>query len=298
VTVFANDTDILVLLLYHFDISMANISLRSDSKTGFISIVSIRDVYEHIENTAARLPVIHAIGGCDTTSAMYGRTKVAIWRSITKNNTTISLTDILGCEGASHQDIEKAGLQLVSLIYGGQNSDTLNKMRFKSYMSMLSRGTRQPQPERLPPTEAACKFHVYHVHLQVVQWKSLMRSPINPEQWGWQIKNGRYIPIATDVAAAPADMLRIICCKCQVNSGRPCRTQLCSCVKHGLACVTACKHCSGDLCRNSEPDVVGQDQDDSANAYHALQLSNEEVPADCMEFYVPWIDEEIVECDS
>ena len=92
-------------------------------------------------------------------------------------------------------------------------------------------------------------------------------------------------------------MLRIICCKCQVNAGKHCRTQLCSCVKHRLACVTACKNCSGDLCGNTDDLGEGQGQE-SKSAYHDLPLRNEDVLADCMEFYIPWIDEEIVECGN
>lgn len=94
-TVVAYDTDILVLLLYHFNISMADFSLRSDSKTSFISIVSIRDIHQKIGEVAAKqLLVMHAIGGCDTTSAIYGRTKVGIWKMVTKTKSAVSLTDM------------------------------------------------------------------------------------------------------------------------------------------------------------------------------------------------------------
>lgn len=42
---------------------------------------------------------------------------------------------------------------------------------------------------------------------------------------------------------------------------------------------------------------MGQDQG-SESTYQDLQQRNEEVPTDCMDFYIPCIDEEVVECDS
>ena len=104
---------------------------------------------------------------------------------------------------------------------------------------MLSSGKQQPRPERLPPTENAAKFHIYRVHLQVVQWNTLMPYSIDPVEWGWKLNNNKYIPIGMDNVAAPESLLNIVGCKCKTTSSRPCRTQLCSCVKHGLTCVAA-----------------------------------------------------------
>ena len=273
---------------------MADIILRSDTKNESTSVVSIRSIHQAIGAVAAKqLLVIHAIGGCDTTSAVYGRTKVKMWRLLSKCKPAESLIDVLNCDDASHKSVEQAGLELMSLIYGNKIGQSLNNMRYKAYLNMLTSSTRQPQPERLPPTEGATKYHIYRVHLQAIQWKTLMKSNIKDEDWGWQVRNGKYYPIATDVAAAPDDMLLIIRCKsCLADTAHPCGN-LCSCRRNGLKCVAACKNCCGASCMNSES--VDSQGEETGSTYHDLQSKGEEIPDDCIDFFVPWLDEEIVE---
>ena len=84
-------------------------------------------------------------------------------------------------------------------------------------MNMTASSTVQLRPERLPPTENATKFHVYRVHLQVIQWKTLMSTDMKPEEWGWRIVDDRYIPVATDLPAAPDEILNVVRCKCNLR---------------------------------------------------------------------------------
>jgi len=73
VTVVADDTDILVLLLYHWRINLKEMSLLSEGDKRKKTIAwNIRQLCEHHgPNVSQQILFIHAWGGCDTTSATY-----------------------------------------------------------------------------------------------------------------------------------------------------------------------------------------------------------------------------------
>ena len=47
-------------------------------------------------------------------------------------------------------------------------------------------------------TPDAASLHAYHVFYQVMDWKNLSKVAINPEPWGWQIRNDKMEPIMMD----------------------------------------------------------------------------------------------------
>ena len=60
--------------------------------------------------------------------------------------------------------------------------------------------------------------YLTYMHL-IVQWKSLMATYLDPENWGWKLKGGMYMPVPTDLKAAPPDILNVISCKCHSSTG-------------------------------------------------------------------------------
>jgi hypothetical protein len=302
VTVVADDTDVLVLLVHHFKSFMADIFMLSEMtrvRTARRAITPIRAVCESIGDTAVRqLLVAHAISGCDTTSALFGQGKSSVFHKIVKNKDTLPYTDVLGSPSASRHDVIEAGLKLLTLLYGGKPEDTLNKLRYATYMNQVATRKSHPNPERLPPMENSAQFHVLRVHLQVVQWLSLMEVQLDPEDWGWKNEGSLLVPIASDQKSAPDDILNVISCKCKMGKKAPCSSPSCSCRKHGLKCVAACKHCCGKVCSNPLADVNTAagctfDNQDSETEEEAFQI----VIDDCV--LTEGIDcyEEIVEMD-
>ena len=107
------------------------------------------------------------------------------------------------------------------------------------------------EPERMPPTERAAYFHGLRVHLQIVNWKLLDEGvQLNPEDWGWKIEDSTLNPVKSDKAVAPQTLLKIIRCNCKSTSKAPCSTNLCSCKKHGMNCMSSCGDCHGESCGN------------------------------------------------
>ena len=90
-------------------------------------------------------------------------------------------------------------------------------------------------------------MHTKRVHLQVNVWATLHgECNLEATDWGWRQVEGPLVPITLDNPIAPDHVLNVIRCKCKGN----CSSALCSCMKHGLPCVTACMNCNGTECTN------------------------------------------------
>ena len=152
---------------------------------------------------------------------------------------------------ATAEQIGEAGIQVFISMYGGKCRDSLNGLRYAKFMEMVASSRTSLDPQKLPPTERAAFFHSLRVHLQVILWKKLVNDhdDLNPEQWGWKLDGTMFAPITTDLAAAPENYLKFVRCKCKLSSKNPCGTNICSCHKNGLKCVTACGDCRGKALR-------------------------------------------------
>ena len=79
VTVVAEDTDILVLLMYHWNMSMADIYLKSEARSQKkeFHLWKIQDLVATAGDVViSNLLFIHAWSGCDTTCATFGHGKI------------------------------------------------------------------------------------------------------------------------------------------------------------------------------------------------------------------------------
>ena len=75
---------------------------------------------------------------------------------------------------------------------------------------------------------------------QVVIWKVLDNSfELPPDQWGWEWKDGTLVPVITDLEFARGSLLQVVRCNYKQTSKAQCRTNQCSCRKHGLPCTVA-----------------------------------------------------------
>lgn len=170
--------------------------------------IPVRDVHNNIGcTTAAKLFVVHAVSGCDSTSCLYGHGKRTVYKQLMRSSGVASSINVLESSRASQQEVETAGKNIVKMLFGGKSTDSLSHLRYLAYINMIATSTQRPQPERLPPTDNAVRFHVYRVHLQVLQWKLLSTTDVPPEAWGWKFKEGRFVPIATDIDPATNEIL-------------------------------------------------------------------------------------------
>ena len=102
--------------------------------------------------------------------------------------------------GRETQNISMLGhrlhfLGLLFLFVGAKLSDSLGTLRKQKYLTMAATSKKGIQPEKLPPTDSAAKYHSLRVYLQVMQWMGFNKDET---KWGWKKSSGVLIPIMTD----------------------------------------------------------------------------------------------------
>jgi hypothetical protein len=115
------DTDLLVLLLYHCQSESETLIFRPNhrEKNKTIRIWDIKKTKNILGNEICKLlPVIHAVSGCDTTSKLYGIGKGATLKKFLERPVMRELGEVF-LANTSVQEITDAGEKMVTCLYGG-----------------------------------------------------------------------------------------------------------------------------------------------------------------------------------
>ena len=123
----ADDTDVLFLLVHHFENNFEDIYFRSEkaSKTW-----SIRDIVQTISPVVREnILFLHAWSGCDTTSAIYDQGKTSLTKKIQSSKILQALAKQIGDPLATEEVVTEAGLQVFLNMYGGDSKESLTKLR-------------------------------------------------------------------------------------------------------------------------------------------------------------------------
>ena len=131
IVVSSKDTDVLVLLVSHFDMLNCTEPWMKAGTYKKTKNIPVHDIVSSIpQNILKSLILFHALIGCDTTSFIAQHTKMSAW------NTLIShphLIENLGEENfgeSDYKDIEK----LFCILYGMPNEDSIDKVRLKLFL--------------------------------------------------------------------------------------------------------------------------------------------------------------------
>ena len=134
------------------------------------------------------------------------------------------------------------------------NKGVFCNFRHRKYLQICCKG--KIEPEKMTPTERGAIFHCLRVHILIINWKLLSDTEeefqIKAEDWGRKVKDSKMYPIKTDQAIAPESLLKVIRCNCKSKSKLQCTSNLCSCRKHGLTCISSCGESHGELFNNRE----------------------------------------------
>jgi 5'-3' exonuclease len=130
VTVVADDTDVLVLLVHHFKPQFSDIFMLSQvskRRSGRTLVMPIRIIRSTVgDAVACQLPVIHAISGCDSTSAMFGMGKATVFRKFVNSAELLSLAEQFSKSGLHQEFVSVMGLKIVAFLYCSKASESLN----------------------------------------------------------------------------------------------------------------------------------------------------------------------------
>ena len=247
----ADDTDILILLCYHWESAERRLFLKPEPRYGTKKQPRCWDI-SVVKSTLGsgvcnNILFVHAFLGCDTTSYVHGFGKSTALKLIRNNKDFEDQAKIFANPNSAKVDVIKAGERALVCLYKGKLDDNLDFLRLQRYQQKISRRTTFVKPEVLPPTSGAAKYHSMRVYLQVQQWMG-NPSQLQPTEWGWYDKGGRYFPVLTDKEAAPPNLLKIIRCNCKTG----CSSRQCTCRANGLECTNACGVCRG-VCTNVSP---------------------------------------------
>ena len=157
---------------------------------------------------------VHAILGCDTTSALYGLGKGQALRKLASDDRFGNQAEIFDKADASKDETIAAGEKSLVLLYKGQSDDTLDSLRYAKFCQKISTGNSFVQPECLPPTSAAASYHSLRVYHQVQGWKGVA---LPAENWGWKLEDDRLLPVRTSLPAAHASLLEMVRCGCKTD---------------------------------------------------------------------------------
>ena len=76
-------------------------------------------------------------------------------------------------------------------------------------------------------------------HSQIIAWKTLDTSVLDPSLWGWMKVNDQFTPINSDYPPAPDRLPNFVRCNCNTTSKNACPGNMRSCRKYGLHCMSS-----------------------------------------------------------
>lgn len=197
---------------------------------------------------------IHAISGCDTTSAIFRQGKKKIVSLIKADSELQNLISVFKNVAADPTHIADAGEKFFVRLYGDKNID-LNLLRYNHFAKSMTKS--KFNLACLPPSAEAVRQHSYRSYHQIQQWQG---NEMLPTEWGWRFRDIHLEPIMTLLEAAPKDILNMISCRCK----NVCKFN-CTCKKSGLNCSTLCINCDGKVCHG-----IDINEDDDSNEFEIL----------------------------
>ncbi|KAE8743484.1 hypothetical protein FOCC_FOCC010907 [Frankliniella occidentalis] len=245
VVVVGNDTDVLALLIALSDGSESLSMLMPGKKSKVYDIPTIRMSL----GDAADLLVLHALTGCDSTSAPYNKGKKDPLQKLQDKEEFRRIISIFNSEGASAEEIATAGEAFLLSLYGSSDQ-FLDVARFSAYLRTVAKKpiSSDIDMKYLPPSSAAARQHSFRAYYQVQEWRG---AELDPTKWGWKVVNNIFQPVMTLLPPAPPEVLELSACGCAGN----CSTRRCSCYAAGRKCSAMCGKCNGVTCGNAMREV-------------------------------------------
>ena len=252
-TLIGEDTDLLILLLYHATLKDSHeLYFRSD-KTGDKTkqyVYNINVLKQILgDDLCTDLLFVHAFTGCDTTSRIFGIGKKSVFQKIIKGESVFRTCSKIFCSPDKDRDtVESAGCKAMVSLFNGNQNESLATLRYSSLCNT---------PDRLPPTASATRFHSLRTHYQVMVWMAISEDMV-PNDWGFKVQGDKLIPIMMDKDHAPEVLLKMIHCNCSAG----CNTLRYTCKKHGLDCTSVCGPCQEGNCDNMTLEPILDEDDD------------------------------------
>ena len=256
-TLVGDDTDLLVLLCFHVKEDSCEVFFKQEARSGTKKSPRCWNI-KYLQRVLGRaacnnMLFAHVILGCDTTSRVFSMGKGLALKHILSDKHFMTLAEVFLQENATLADISSAGEASLVCLYTGAVGDLLDTLRLLRFHQKVATSTLFVQPENLPPTSSAAKYHSLRVYLQVQTWKgeSRLGPHLHPQNLGWKAVESKVVPMQCEMYVAPKALLKVGRCNCKMG----CDTLRCFCRKVGLECSTGCGECRG-ICANMYENIT------------------------------------------
>lgn len=248
------DTDVLVICVHYFE-QLSNISElwietgRTTNTTNLHRYIPVHGIFGSISLSFCRsLPAIHALTGCDSTSSIFKIGKNTVYKVASKD---AHLCQELSCLTFGLEDEAlSAARHFFCLLYDQTKKLLPAHANLNSLQAEMSK-KKDMDLARLPPCESSFLQHVRRVRWQTRIWESAHISLPdlgNPEDYGWERKNGMLSPIVFNGPTA-SELLDGLVCNC--TKKQKCLTfGKCTCKQSGLPCIELCACFNEESCGN------------------------------------------------
>ena len=107
---------------------------------------------------------LHAVLGCDTTSRLHGVGKGASLKKFKESAIFRQQAEFFFANSSSQDDVARAGEKALVIIYNGKPADTLDSLRYHRFCEKVASSSTHIEPQALPPTSGAAKYHSLRVY--------------------------------------------------------------------------------------------------------------------------------------
>ena len=261
--VFASDTDIFALLMKHPGLIGSNNLYMNTSYDEYLDIDSYYSILGELGSSA--LHSVHCLTGCDTSGKFIGKSKetwIKLFIQTSDNDKMLKALETFQSE------INSTLLHhLETFICMGYlpKLKSMSKERFKLLETRWIIFKRSAaESEKLQLTHGSFLNHVRRAHYQLFKWFLAAEALIpvqNPRDYGWDVEDGDFVPLTSDIPIAPKAVIDLVSCKCPKGS---CTIRQCGCVNSNNTCTQFCG-CDEGTCENADPlkydllvDEIGQ----------------------------------------
>ena len=253
------DSDVGVLATYYKDVLSSKLFLQIGSKEKKRRILDISKIHESIgKEMSDALPALHALSGCDYTSAFFGIGKQKMYKVVNKSDHFKEALARMGGSVKFEMDIFPVIQEIISECHGVKSCKSINDARYQKFCTKA----KVPDPQ-LPPTEDELLLHCQRANYVTYVWKSALVPNSNfpcPNGFSWTDVNNELQIKWMSKKPAPDSLLEFMACGYK-KSG--CLNRVCACVAHGLKCTDLCDCNSCDNALLDETDTLEHSDDDS-----------------------------------
>ena len=179
---------------------------------------------------------MHAITGCDGTSALVGKGKKQAFELVVSDSDMCEAMLMVGRSFDDYHDKQQGCARFVCSLYGHSGEDT-DSVRFKLFCS------KNYQTCHLPPAKVSDITQKRISHQACIWRRSLKADALSSDGHGWDLTEGHLSIHWMDQQPAPKAILKLLSCNGKKDH---CLGRRCLCHRNGMSSTDAvgCKECA------------------------------------------------------